>query len=72
VKRPTIYVALVTEKGRRSGLFHSDYGRGRPLCVETTERRCRAEVSGGAGGIIVPRDTYEVVRYVPLDHPEGA
>jgi hypothetical protein len=63
VKR-RIFVAFVTEQGRRSGLFHGDDYH-RPLCADTTERRCRMAVSDDGGGIIIPRAFYEVVAYVP-------
>jgi hypothetical protein len=68
--RPTLFVAFVTEQGRRGGGFHADYCRGRPLCVNTTERRCRAEVRDGWAG--VPPGSFEVVPYVPVYRPEGA
>jgi hypothetical protein len=65
VKPRPVYVAFVTAKGAREGMFHDDYCRGRPLCVETTERRCRSEVSAEHGGCVMPRDSYQVIRYVP-------
>jgi hypothetical protein len=72
VKRPArLFVAFVNETGRQSGGFHADYCRGRPLCVHTTERNCRAEVRDGWAGM--PPGCYEIVTYVPLTEtrPEG-